>query len=512
MNTSLAIARKLNFWATKSFVDSAILHAALHLHLFEAVPIEGQGALTVAELAQRLRASERGTRVLCEPLVSSALLASDAEGRLCLRTAFSQLHDPVTLAYLHDEAAWWQPSAQLVQAIRANAPITYEGKAWDLLAHYHSMRPTVRPIDSFTIATLTERVKHFFLYTQALIAAATLDVFTHLSHTPITAGELAESLHLPEAALAVLLETLTSMEVLIGTEAGYAYPEAGRTEFTQRKMNAYGQLLFVTSLQWEAFGRLDQAVVHDRRVLDLHEATLGGQFYAALARYNTSVFPSYFSITRDIPRAVRALRPEGELAVLDIGAGSGVWGAAFTYLDPSSHVTFFDQEPVLPQARRNLERLGCLHRASFQAGDLLHADFGLETYDIILLGQICHTQTLDALPNLFARIRRALRPRGYLVVADLVLSERRSEPLEYLYFNVKEFMSTSGEVLSLSEYHHLLVNADLRTQRAYALPGIDVIFASHDDAPFPERLEHQTERVIEMDQSITGLIGSASQR
>lgn len=500
MRSDINMTHMLSFWATKSFVDAAILRAALQLHFFEMLPSEGQGTVTVAELAARLGTSERGTRVMCEPLVSSALLVRDAENKLSLTASVvPQLHDPATLAYLRGEAVWWQPSAKLAEAVRTNAPVSYNGKMWDILAHYRAMISTIRLVESPVEATVVERVKHFFLYTQALIAAATLKLFAQIGDTPVTLSALAGVLHLPEAGLAVLLDTLTEMQVLVRTSDGYIYPTTKQKDFTPPKLAAYSQLLHVTALQWEAFGRLDQAIIHNKRVLDLHDAALGGQFYAALARYNTSIFPSYFHIARGVPRALRELRPEGQLAVLDVGAGSGVWGAAFAYLDPYSNVTFFDQGPVLAQAKRNVERLGCLQRASFEAGDLLQADFGQERYDIIVLGQICHTQLLDTLPMFLMRLRRALRSGGYLVIADLILNERRDGPLDYLYFNVKEFMSTGGEVLSLSEYHRLLMGAGFSAHRAYALAGIDVIIAVCGDIALPARLEHQTQRVIEID-------------
>lgn len=503
VNMDLSTATMLSFWATKSFVHAALLHAALRLHLFETLPIEGQGTLTVVQLAQRLHTSKRGTRVLCEPLVSSGLLAKDEEGGLSLRIPFaSQLHDPTFLAYLRDEAAWWHPSAKLAEAVRTNAPIVYNGESWDLLAHYRTTIPTLRRIESTITTSLIEQVKHFFLSTQALIAAAALDLFVHLSDVPLPSQVLAHALHLPETGLAVLLDALTNMTVLVHTNAGYAYPTLGQANFTSRKLAAYSQLLHITALQWEAFGNLSQAVTYDHCVLDLHDAVLGGQFYASLAHYSTSIFPSYFRIARDVPQALRAVHAEGSLAVLDVGAGSGVWGAAFAYSDQQSDVTFLDLESVLPQARHNVERLGCLSRAHFTTGDLLQTDFGLETYDIIVLGQVCHTQLPAALPGFLRRLRCALRPGGYLVIADMVLDARRDGPLNYLYFNVKEFISTGGEVLSLSEYSCLLTDAGLSSHRVYALAGIDVIIATHDDAPLPQCIAHATQRVIKMDSPV----------
>ena len=86
---------------------------------------------------------------------------------------------------------------------------------------------------------------------------------------------------------------------------------------------------------------------------------------------------------------------------------------------------------------------------------------------------------------------RALRPGGWLVLADSILNDQRDGPLEYLYFAVREFISTQGDILSLSEYTRLLAEAGLTSSRCYRLNGIDVILACREAVALPDALVAQ---------------------
>jgi len=65
------------FAALNAHQQTAALKAAIELDIFTAV---GEGLNTVAALAKRCRAAERGVRILCDYLVIHGFLSKDAEG------------------------------------------------------------------------------------------------------------------------------------------------------------------------------------------------------------------------------------------------------------------------------------------------------------------------------------------------------------------------------------------------------------------------------------------------
>ena len=62
------------FEVMNAYQQTAALKAAIELDLFTAI---GEGAETAPALAQRCRASERGTRILCDYLVAIGFLSKD---------------------------------------------------------------------------------------------------------------------------------------------------------------------------------------------------------------------------------------------------------------------------------------------------------------------------------------------------------------------------------------------------------------------------------------------------
>src|SRR5207248_4912723 len=64
----------------------------------------------------------------------------------------------------------------------------------------------------------------------------------------------------------------------------------------------------------------------------------------------------------------------GPVSVLDLAAGSGVWGVSLAEKCPRARVTAVDWPGVLPVTRRVAERHGVADRFTFVAGGLRDAD------------------------------------------------------------------------------------------------------------------------------------------
>src|ERR1700761_2440893 len=80
--------------------------------------------------------------------------------------------------------------------------------------------------------------------------------------------------------------------------------------------------------------------------------------------------------------------------VLDLAAGSGVWGIAMAQASDEATVTAVDWPDVLPITRKTVARFGVADRFTFVAGDLLQADFG-SGYTVVILGHILHSEGIE---------------------------------------------------------------------------------------------------------------------
>jgi len=77
--------------------------------------------------------------------------------------------------------------------------------------------------------------------------------------------------------------------------------------------------------------------------------------------------------------------------VLDLAAGSGVWGIALAQSSGRVAVTAVDWGDVLPVTEKMVARFGLSERFSFVAGDLMEADFG-HGHNVATLGHILHSE------------------------------------------------------------------------------------------------------------------------
>ena len=76
------------------------------------------------------------------------------------------------------------------------------------------------------------------------------------------------------------------------------------------------------------------------------------------------------------------------MRVLDLAAGSGVWGIALAQASPQVHVTAVDWPEVIPVTQKTVARFGVSDRFTFVEGDLLEADFGAG-HNVATLGHTC---------------------------------------------------------------------------------------------------------------------------
>jgi hypothetical protein len=108
------------------------------------------------------------------------------------------------------------------------------------------------------------------------------------------------------------------------------------------------------------------------------------------AEFVEGLFAMSYPSARVLAGALDLARASGPVSVLDLAAGSGVWGIALAQASPHVTVRAVDWPGVLPVTRQVAERLGLGDRLTTVGGDLLEAQFG-SGHQIATLGQILHS-------------------------------------------------------------------------------------------------------------------------
>ncbi len=164
----------------------------------------------------------------------------------------------------------------------------------------------------------------------------------------------------------------------------------------------------------------------------------------------------------------RAIAP---VRVLDLAAGSGVWGIALALQTPHVTVTAVDWPGVLETTRRVVDRYGLTQRYAFVAGDLLRAEFGAG-HRIATLGHILHTEGEARSRELLRKTFGALAPGGTIAIGEFLVSQDRTGPPHCLLFAVNMLLhSSAGNAYSFEEIAAWLTEAGFTDIRPLDAPA-----------------------------------------
>jgi ubiquinone/menaquinone biosynthesis C-methylase UbiE len=289
-----------------------------------------------------------------------------------------------------------------------------------------------------------------------LTASLRLGLFSHLAAGKSTVAEVARAAESSERGTRMLLDALAAFGLL--TKSGERYelmPHA--RQYLVRESQDYAGGMAESGAMFEAWLHLDECVRTGQPVRRVETKEMAEKFFPMLVR-------TLHIVNREqAQRTARALGADTAgkgLRVLDVAAGSGVWGIAFAEADPSARVTAQDFPGVLPTTREYVGRHGLEERFDFLAGDLKEVDFGEAQYDVAVLGNIVHSEGEDSSRDLFRRLHRALKPGGRIVIIDMLPNDARTGPPYQLVFALNMLVNTErGDTYTLADYTRWLGDA-----------------------------------------------------
>ncbi|MBL7260148.1 methyltransferase [Paractinoplanes lichenicola] len=161
---------------------------------------------------------------------------------------------------------------------------------------------------------------------------------------------------------------------------------------------------------------------------------------------------------------VLELADREDLAILDVGGGSGVFASVWLGLSPTARVTQLDWAPINAIARKLLARHSVADRFTTLDGDFHTVELEAAAYDVVLYSHIAHQEGPEDNVAVFAKLRAALKPGGSLVVCDYVVADDRSGPSFPLLFASEMLLkSTKGGTWRRADYAAWLAEAGFET-------------------------------------------------
>jgi hypothetical protein len=147
--------------------------------------------------------------------------------------------------------------------------------------------------------------------------------------------------------------------------------------------------------------------------------------------------------------------------------------------NPRCRVTALDFASVLALTRRAVDEAGCADQFEYLAGDAFEVSLPPATFDLVLLGNLCHLFEPHANRRLLRRLRPAIQPGGRIAVIDVLPSQDPAVNRSVQVYAAGLMTRTSsGGVHTEESYRAWLEEAgfhDIRVHEASRTPPTSVV-------------------------------------
>ena len=323
-----------------------------------------------------------------------------------------------------------------------------------------------------TPAVTPERLMQFaWGYAPPLIVAAAAQhgYFDALATQPMTAAEISAVTETSERGAKAILEALVGLGLLAHDRDGRFVLTPESDTFLVSSRPAYMGGFFTHQCddiipRWLS---ISQVVKTGVPATPVNEESHGTEFFQKLVEI---LFGVNYAPAMALARGLN-LPQEAPIKVLDVAAGSGVWGIVFAKVYPNAFISAADWEGVIPVTRRFAERHGLADRMSYIPGDIDKSDFGTG-YDVAILGHILHSEGEARSRTLLQRVYDALKPGGTIAIQEFLVNAERTGPPNGLLFAVNMLIATKdGNTFSFEEIAGWLTSIGFVDPRTLEVPG-----------------------------------------
>jgi SAM-dependent methyltransferase len=311
-----------------------------------------------------------------------------------------------------------------------------------------------------------------FAYAPPLIISAGVSnkVFDSLEGGAKTQGQVSEETVASARALVILMNALVGLGLLKKDRQGkYSLtPESSAFLLSKKPGTHAGFFGTIAPQLISRWLRLSDIVREGRPVVAVNQETEGTEFFSQLVE---NIIPMSYPPAQKLGDHLKLGKAKNEIHVLDLGAGSGIWGIALAQKSPRVRVTAVDWAGMIPTTKRITQKFGVGDRFNYVEGDMLEANFG-SGYDIATLGHILHSEGEDRSRQLLRKIFRALKSGGTIAIAEWLVNDDRTKPLPSLMFAVQMLVNTEkGDTFSFNQIKNWLEEAGFKKVRKLEAPG-----------------------------------------
>ena len=311
-----------------------------------------------------------------------------------------------------------------------------------------------------------------FAYAPPLIISAAVSnkVFDSLENGAKTSEQVAQETGASARTLRILMNALVGLNLLKkDRQQKYSLTPESAAFLLSHKLGTHAGFFGTIAPQIiSRWLRLSDIVREGRPAVAVNQETEGTEFFSQLVE---RIIPMSYPPAQKLGDHLKLAKTKNELRVLDLAAGSGIWGIALAQKSPRVRVTAVDWAGMIPTTKRISQKFGVGDRLNYVEGDILEVNFG-GGYDIATLGHILHSEGEDRSRQLLAKTFRALKSGGTIAIAEWLVNDDRTKPLPSLMFAVQMLVNTEkGDTFSFNEIKNWLEEAGFKKVRKLKAPG-----------------------------------------
>jgi C-methyltransferase len=280
--------------------------------------------------------------------------------------------------------------------------------------------------------------------------------------------EVASRIGCPERSTRILCDALVAFGLLGHDGTRYTLSATAETHLVPGRPGYMGDVAQIVDApqMWSGMARLGEAVRHDGSVLETHAETPQHPFWETFARASSALaLPTAAALEGGLHQWMAS---KARVRVLDVAAGSGLYGYTFAQKNSNVELTSLDWPNVLVETRKNAERMKLdATRLKTIEGNLFEVEWG-GPYELIVMSHIFHHFDRPTCAGLMKRAAAALAPGGRLAIHDFLAGS--GHPGAVLFSITMLIWTKHGEAFAADDYRGWIADAGLRNPAVHAVP------------------------------------------
>ncbi|MCL5409036.1 MAG: acetylserotonin O-methyltransferase [Candidatus Omnitrophica bacterium] len=292
-----------------------------------------------------------------------------------------------------------------------------------------------------------------FARIRTLATGIELNVFGHIANGEKTVEEISSATNSSQRGIEMLLNALVGLEFLRKNNGKYSLSEDAAEFLVPEKPGYLGGMIKHMLDLHENWTHLTECVKTGKPYETVDEQTKGEDFFPKLVRglFNMNYHAAKYCGSY-LKKNVHNIS-----SILDVAAGSGVWGIGIAEEIETAKLTALDFPEVCKVTKEFINEHQLNGRFHCIEGNLQDINFGTNIYDLIILGHICHSEGKIRANNLLKKSFTALKPEGYLLIAEFLPNDEKTGPAVPLLFALNMLVNTSeGDVFTIAEFKKIL--------------------------------------------------------